>query len=73
MSDRLGWGFRSFQMGCDIIIPCGFLTRFRETRTHSKTHNDCHISIFGSGRENYNSFLENPELKKISINTHENI
>ena len=39
-------------MGCNIIMPYRFLDGFQETGTHSRIHDDCHVSIFGSGRDN---------------------
>ena len=42
-----------FQTGYDIVMPCGFLVGFQETRIHLRTHNGCHLSTFGSGRDKY--------------------
>ena len=44
LSNRLGVEIFIFQTGCDILLPCGFLTRFRKTGTDSKTRNGCHVS-----------------------------
>ena len=47
-----------FQMDCDIMMPCGFLVRFREIGTHSRTRDDCHVLTFklGHDRNNYQIF-----------------
>ena len=42
LSNRLGVGIFIFQIGCDILMPCGFLIGFRETGTHSRTRGGCH-------------------------------
>ena len=42
-----------FQTGYDIIMPCRSLVGFPETETHSRTHCYCHVSTFGSGRDNF--------------------
>ena len=44
LSNRLGVRIPVFQMGYDILMPCGFLTGFQETGTHSRTCGDCHVS-----------------------------
>ena len=67
MSDRLGWGFRSFQTGHDIIMPCVFLAEFWETKTHSGTRGGCHVLTFGSEHDNFIGirtvdFLNHPSI-----------
>ena len=44
-------GFPVFQTGYDIVMPCGFLAEFRETGSHSKTCDDCHVPTSESGRD----------------------
>ena len=49
---QLGWvGVLIFQTGYDIMMSCMFLAGFRKIKTHSKTRDDYHMSIFGSGRD----------------------
>ena len=45
----LGVDILVFQTDCDIVMSYGFLVRFRETETHSKTCGGCHVLIFGQG------------------------
>ena len=40
-----------FSNGYDIMMPYGFLTRFRETGSHSRIHGGCHVSTSGSERD----------------------
>ena len=49
--DRVG--ILIFQIGCNIRMPYGFLVSFREIETHSRTHDDCHVSTFGAGCDNF--------------------
>ena len=50
----VGWlGFFVFQTSHDTEILCGILDGFWETGVHSRTHDGCHVSTFGSGRDNF--------------------
>ena len=49
--DRVG--ILVFQTFYDIVMPCGFLARFRETVTYSRACSDCHVLTSGSGHDNY--------------------
>ena len=40
-------------MGCDIRMLYEFLVGFRETETNPRTRGSCHMSIFGSGCDNF--------------------
>ena len=41
--DKLGLGSR-FSNRLGYQMPCGPLVEFRETETHSRAHDDCHVS-----------------------------
>ena len=42
--NSLGVKILVFQMGCDILMPYGFLIGFQETRTYSRTYGSCYMS-----------------------------
>ena len=44
LSNSLGVEILVFQTGCDILMPCRFLIRFREIVAHLRTCDSCHVS-----------------------------
>ena len=53
MTDRAEW-ILVFQTNYDIMMPSRFLVGFREIGTHSRTYDDCYVSSFRSGFDNFN-------------------
>ena len=50
---RLGFEILVFQMGCGILMPCGFLVEFWKIGIHPRTRGGCYVSTFGSGHDNF--------------------
>ena len=50
---RLGFRVFVFQTDYDIMMPCEFLAGFWKTGPLLRTRDDCHVSTFRSGHDNF--------------------